>query len=108
MPINNLEQIIKEKVNNHLQTPILPGSRVEKVLTFSTPLNENCAVVISKASLYAVRLVIYNPSVGEIEKNVKRYPDSNPLNGYSSLRKALRQAIDIKLEKEFSDTLETT
>ncbi|CAG8495512.1 4803_t:CDS:1 [Ambispora leptoticha] len=95
MPIDNLEQIIREHFNT---------IRIEKVIIFSTPKEDNCAIVISRVTVYAVRLAIYDPKVGEVKD--KRYPDSNPVNGYTTLKKALRQAIDVRLEKEVNDTLE--
>ncbi|CAG8595716.1 12149_t:CDS:1 [Ambispora gerdemannii] len=101
MPVENLEQIVKD---NLIQKPGMPISRVEQVIAFSTPLNENCAVVISKFTVYAVRTVIYDPITKDMQ--IKRYPDFNPVNGYTSLRKALRQVIDVKLEREVNDALE--
>ncbi|CAG8688662.1 1540_t:CDS:1, partial [Ambispora gerdemannii] len=53
MPVENLEQIIREKLAIQIQTPGMPGSRVEQIIIFSTPLYENCAVVISKFTMYA-------------------------------------------------------
>ncbi|CAG8582400.1 14276_t:CDS:2, partial [Ambispora leptoticha] len=92
--INNLGQIIKEHFIN---------LRTEKIIIFSTPKDNNCAVAITRVNndyCYAVRLVIYDPIAKDI-----RCPDKNPVN-VDGFKKALRQAIDIKLDKEVNDTLE--
>ncbi|CAG8456517.1 1444_t:CDS:2 [Paraglomus occultum] len=87
-----LDLELKKKIINESNIP----GKVEDIVLFDKN-TKKYAVITSRVALFVVRLVSYKEEQEKIKiTSVRRFPDNNPLNGYSNLEKAKSRANTIE------------